>query len=188
MKIHILNEFTTSTWSGGSTTEVLLVPEDGSYAERRFDLRLSCASINKSPSIFTELPGYKRFFTPLEKPLKIMHTDIFLSALLQPYDLYAFNGTDSIRSEGTGRDFNVIYKPELNPQLSVFQAGDTSNLKIKANALVAFFSLEEGVLEIDGKEIELPAFSLCKLESQETVVCNLRNKGEHPLLAVECEL
>lgn len=188
MKIHINTQFTTSTWSGGSTTELLIIPEDGNYAERCFDLRLSCASVDQSPSIFTELPGYKRFFTPLENSLHIMHTDMFLSANLRPYDLYAFNGTDSIRSQGTGRDFNVIYKPELNPRLSVFRPGDTSNLTVSPNALNAFFTLEGGLLEVDGKEIELPAFSLCRLETSEQEVCSVCNQGEYPLLLVECVL
>lgn len=190
MKTHISTQFSTSTWSGGSTTELLLIPSGGSYAERRFDLRLSCASVEKSPSDFTPLPGYKRFFTPLENPLHIMHTDIFLSAYLQPYDLYAFNGTDAIRSEGSGRDFNVIYKPELNPRLSVFREGDTSNLTISPHALNVFFTLAEGRLEIDGQEIKLPAFSLCRLETSETEaeVCAVCNTGEHPLLLTECVL
>ena len=43
MKIRHLTagDFRTSTWSGGTTTELFLYPENGSYAQREFLFRIS---------------------------------------------------------------------------------------------------------------------------------------------------
>lgn len=55
-----------TTWSGGTTTEFYLFPRDGSYKERRFDLRISSATVDLEASDFTLLPDYQRIITPLE--------------------------------------------------------------------------------------------------------------------------
>ena len=38
--------FSTSKWSGGSTTELFIWPKDASYAERRFNIRISTATVD----------------------------------------------------------------------------------------------------------------------------------------------
>ena len=47
--------FITSKWSGGSTTELFIWPKDASYAERRFNIRISTATVDVESSTFTRL-------------------------------------------------------------------------------------------------------------------------------------
>ena len=60
------DQYKVSTWSGGTTTEIFLAPRDGSYADRRFDFRISSATVDLEESDFTPLDGVKRFLTILE--------------------------------------------------------------------------------------------------------------------------
>lgn len=100
--------FKTSEWSGGTTTELFLLPEDGSYKERRFSVRISTALVELESSVFTSLPGVKRFLTPLcpgfllnvngeEKELKYG-------------EVLEFSGDDSVECVGSGRDLNLMLK------------------------------------------------------------------------------
>lgn len=47
-------EFNISRWSGGTTTELFIWPYGASYAERRFSIRISTATVDiadpRSPS------------------------------------------------------------------------------------------------------------------------------------------
>ena len=69
MKIRILDPATrrVTNWSGGTTAELFLYPFDGSYADRRFMVRISSATIDLLESRFTPLPGVTRYLTPLSE-------------------------------------------------------------------------------------------------------------------------
>lgn len=49
----------TSTWSGGTTTQLAIYPEDADYGKRNFTWRLSSATVEAEESVFTSLPGIK---------------------------------------------------------------------------------------------------------------------------------
>ena len=66
-------DFRTSTWSGGTTTELYLYPENGSYAARDFLFRISSATVDLPESDFTALPGVERYITPLAGSFTLTH-------------------------------------------------------------------------------------------------------------------
>lgn len=66
-------DFRTSTWSGGTTTELFLYPENGSYAARDFLFRISSATVDLEESDFTPLQGVERYITPLEGSFVLAH-------------------------------------------------------------------------------------------------------------------
>ena len=53
-------DFVTSTWSGGTTTQLAIAPEGAVYAERSFLWRVSSATVELETSDFTPLPDYNR--------------------------------------------------------------------------------------------------------------------------------
>ena len=53
-------DYRTSCWSGGTTTEIFIWPEDADYAARRFAVRISSATVELEESDFTALPGVTR--------------------------------------------------------------------------------------------------------------------------------
>ena len=51
-----LKDMNTSYWSGGTTTEIFIMPEGASYKDRDFLFRISTARVEKPESDFTLLP------------------------------------------------------------------------------------------------------------------------------------
>ena len=101
-------DFKTTEWSGGSTTEYFIYPEDSAYADRKFKARISSAVIEDEKSVFTYLEGVERYLAPLEGDVTLKINDE--SVILFPYDIIQFYGNDTVLSEGCCRDFNLMLK------------------------------------------------------------------------------
>ena len=101
------DNFHTSTWKGGKTTELFILPERASYKERNFIARLSSATIEISSSEFTMLNGIKRFITPITHPF-LLESNIKKTFLLKPFEVYEFSGDEKTCSYGMSQDFNLM--------------------------------------------------------------------------------
>ena len=55
-----------SSWSGGTTTELSIAPENGNYQSRDFLWRLSSATVELEESTFTSLPDFDRIILTLD--------------------------------------------------------------------------------------------------------------------------
>ena len=101
------DNFHTSTWKGGKTTEILILPEGANYKERNFIARLSSATIETSSSEFTMLNGIKRFITPITHPF-LLESNIKKTFLLKAFEVYEFSGDEKTCSYGMSQDFNLM--------------------------------------------------------------------------------
>jgi len=110
-KIRILKspDYRTTRWDGGITREICLVPEEADYRERNFRVRISSAVIEKEESDFTYLPGVHRFLMMQEGEARLVFED-GSEILLEPFDVYEFEGDTKIRCYGTGTDLNLMLK------------------------------------------------------------------------------
>ena len=54
------DNFKTSGWSGGTTTELFIFPPTADYQQRNFQFRLSTATVEADRSDFTLLNGISR--------------------------------------------------------------------------------------------------------------------------------
>ena len=100
--------FKTTSWSGGTTTELFIWPEGASYAERRFSVRISTASVDIDESVFTPLPGVKRFLTLLCQGFEL---NVNGEEKRLPYgEVLEFSGEDAVTCRGRGRDLNLMLK------------------------------------------------------------------------------
>ncbi len=110
MKIQHLTkkDYKTSTWSGGTTTELFLYPESGDYARRDFLFRISSATVDLEESDFTRLPGVQRYITPLQGAFTLTHPGsdpVHLTPLSAPYP---FPGDIPTHCVGKATDFNLM--------------------------------------------------------------------------------
>jgi environmental stress-induced protein Ves len=94
-------------WAGGTTTELLIYPEQAEYEKRNFLWRISSATIELEESAFTNLPGFNRVLMLLEGNLKIEHED-HGSIQLKPFRQDRFKGEWATKSYGRAIDFNLI--------------------------------------------------------------------------------
>lgn len=107
-----------STWSGGTTTELFIYPEEAEYSERNFDFRISTATVEIEESNFTQLPGYKRILMILQGELFIEHKNQH-SSVLHQYECDEFLGDWETKAKGKVIDFNLMMKAGWNGSLSI---------------------------------------------------------------------
>lgn len=97
---------TSKNWSGGTTTELLIYPENSDYKKVNFDWRISTASVENSYSKFTILPGVRRYIMSLTQAFMIAHEGRWQK--LQPFQVHSFDGGLVTESKGQLIDFNLM--------------------------------------------------------------------------------
>lgn len=102
-------DYATSTWSGGTTTQLAIAPAEASYAARDFLWRVSSATVELDASTFTALPDYERLITTLEGEIALRHNG-GAEIRLRPGEVHAFSGADETRCAGRCTDFNLMLR------------------------------------------------------------------------------
>lgn len=98
-----------SRWTGGTTKQLYIYPEDADYASRNFMMRLSIATTELEQSNFTPLEGVDRVISILEGKLELSHKGHHTS-LLKPHDIDRFKGEWESFAIGKVKDFNLMLK------------------------------------------------------------------------------
>lgn len=109
IKVIKKDEYHTSMWSGGSTTEMFIYPEKSSYKNKDFLFRISSATVKEEKTVFTKLEGIKREIVLLEGDMSLAHDGVE-KVLLMPYEPYIFEGGQNTTSKGKAIDFNLMYQ------------------------------------------------------------------------------
>ena len=102
-------DYVTTSWSGGTTTQLAIAPEGAVYADRDFLWRLSSATVELDHSDFTPLPDYNRFLSVLEGEIQLK-IDAQEPAPLVPGQVVAFDGGVPVESWGQCVDFNLMVR------------------------------------------------------------------------------
>lgn len=106
-----LKDMHTTTWSGGTTTEIFIMPEGASYKDRDFLFRVSTAKVEKPESDFTPLPDYNRIIVSLEGSMTLASGcgggDV---AVLPLETVYSFDGGINTHCIGSARDLNLMLR------------------------------------------------------------------------------
>jgi environmental stress-induced protein Ves len=98
-------------WDGGISKEYYLYPNNTSYQNKDFLIRLSTATIDKKPATFTLIIGYTRYLMMLDKSLelKINGRDI----IKKPFETIIFKSEDDVISNTTGIDYNLMLSEDI---------------------------------------------------------------------------
>ena len=102
-------DYVVSAWSGGTTTQLAIAPDDALYADRSFLWRVSSAVVELEESDFTALPAYWRLIATLEGEIALRHEG-GEPLLLRPLEVHGFDGAWATRSAGRCRDFNLMLR------------------------------------------------------------------------------
>ncbi len=109
INVYKKDEYKTGIWSGGTTTELGIYPNDAQYSERKFIWRLSSATVEIEESEFTPLPDYDRVLIVLNGEVVLVHKEIRVARLAQ-YEQDRFSGAYETKSFGKITDFNLMVK------------------------------------------------------------------------------
>ncbi|MDO5689836.1 MAG: HutD family protein [Tissierellia bacterium] len=105
----------TTDWSGGTTSEILILPEGASASKRDFQLRISTATCELEESVFSDYSGFTRFIAPIDGTLDLSVNGE--SVHLQPFEVFRFRGSDKVIGHSQVRDYNLICLEELDHKL-----------------------------------------------------------------------
>ena len=103
-------DYLTTAWSGGTTTQLLIWPEGADYGRREFGVRISSAVVALEESDFTPLPGVLRYITPLQGGFTLTHPGqdpVAMAAMDAPY---RFSGETPTHCVGMATDLNLMLK------------------------------------------------------------------------------
>ncbi len=160
MEIKILTQkdFSVGRWSGGSTTQLYIYPENGDYGRRDFKVRISSAAVELEESDFTPLPGVTRYITPVTGGFTLTHPGK-PPVVMAPYDApYRFDGGAATHCDGRATDFNLMLK-------GVCGSMEIGEGEVALAPLVCIYPIGGGEVKVDDKLYKLENNSLIVLKN-----------------------
>ena len=152
-KIIKSNTFSIKDWSGGTTTELFIHPENANYRNRNFDFRISTATVELENSIFTPLPNIKRTLMVLDGQMTLNHSGHHTKKL-ERFDSDNFDGEWSTSSKGKCTDFNLMTMGTRDGTVEsmLLEKGNSFDFSLSDNLHFVVLFVYAGKLKI-GKEI-----------------------------------
>lgn len=195
-KIEIVKkeEFKTSSWSGGTTTQFLIYPKEAQYNERNFKWRISSAKVEAEESTFTYLPGISRIIMVINGKLFLEHEGK-KKITLEPFQQDSFMGDITTKSFGKCTDFNLMMREEYTGKLEAFALDSKSQIKIanegsKLYPITDVFYAVNGNIEVEfkNKQFEIQQGDLFYIEiskdKEELYILNKEDKEINIIRAV----
>lgn len=178
-------DFITTKWEGGKTTQLAIYPEEAIFSEKDFLWRISSASFTKLESTFSDFSGYQRYILPLEGKLNLYHDGLY-NRELEKYQVDYFDGSWNTLSQNTSDciDYNFIIKSGNQGKMQILKEGD--EYLLKESAIITVFSMDDFILDInDGKgKRNIEGSSLLVLETKNASKINII-KTKLPVIITE---
>jgi uncharacterized protein len=148
--IYKAEDFKTTKWSGGTTTELYIHPSAATYAAGNFSFRISSATVEIEKSDFTILPGVSRQLMVLKGSIKLSHKNHHVVQLRKNY-IDSFEGSWETSAVGTCVDFNLMTKGQTKGKISsiAVSADKTLNFQLDATCEFLIFYAYDGKLQVD---------------------------------------
>ena len=141
-----------TNWSGGTTSEIFIHPNDASFKLGNYKLRISIATVEVEESIFTPLPDVSRTLMVLEGTLKLDH-DGHHSSELTPFQQDSFSGGWNTKSEGKVIDFNVMTKNNSRATVAYIKLNSDQKIDLKNSNEIEVIHVLNGKLNYNKLEI-----------------------------------
>ncbi len=145
MKIVQLSDASIKTWSGGTTTELFIYPEYSSFSEGNFELRISLATVEQSPTVFTPLPDTHRTLLVIQGTQLLEHQGHH-TADLNAFEQDSFSGDWTTLCQGTSTNFNVMTKGNHHALVAVKNLHPQQALVLGEKSVLSFIYVISGSL------------------------------------------
>lgn len=186
IKIIKKQDYKTTKWSGGETTELFIFPEDANLSDRNFNYRISSATTTDEESVFSDFSGYDRYIMSLTNDLVLKYEGEDFK--LEPFEIFYFDGSKNTISYSEVRDFNLILKKGLQGGLRVESLCEDCTLKT--------FNLSNAIIPVDGnikvkynnEEFTIEKFDTLFIGKNDEIEI-VNNSGEYSrIIVVEMEV
>ena len=138
-----------SKWGGGVTYQLYIAPDGASYAERRFDFRISTAVVELEESAFTPLPGVTRYLTPLGKNGFRLAINGAHPVELAFGEVLRFSGDDDITCYGSGQDLNLMLKGREGDMRCLYGGEETA---LPSAEFIFVYAVEDQLVTLTADE------------------------------------
>lgn len=183
-KIYKTGDYSVSSWSGGTTTQLAIYPENSVYAERDFIWRLSSATVEAEESDFTELPDYNRILAVLKGEVILAYEGV-RTVRLKELEYDYFDGAYKTKSYGKITDYNLMTRKGYEGKIDIVRLTDKSKiLGFKAAMSRGVYAVGGyAVLTLDGNTVMLKDGE--QLVIQDCPVMTVSVMGEGSLIFTE---
>jgi len=156
------SDYLTSTWSGGTTTQVGIAPEGAVYADRTFMWRISSATVDLDVSDFTALPDYDRLIATLDGAIDVTHNGGEVIHLPE-FKVHGFDGGWETRSVGRCRDFNLMTrKGACTGRMEAVEVAPGASVEVRTSEAAAsaanadlILYCAKGAAKVEGVELQV---------------------------------
>jgi len=138
----------TSTWQGGTTTQLAIYPKEAIYKNLDFIFRISTATIEVEESTFTSLPNVSRVIMVLDGELTIQHKNQYTKQL-KKFDTDNFSGDWETSSIGKVTDFNVMTRGSAKANALGFSLLEKSKKEFILNSDIMAIYVSSGAIVIE---------------------------------------
>jgi environmental stress-induced protein Ves len=169
-----------ATWSGGSTTELFIYPDEADLAKRNFELRVSSATVEAEESIFSPFAGYIRHIMPLRGKMRLIHEGRH-AVVLTPSQIDTFEGDWTTQSYGKCTDFNLIHKPEWKGE--IYSASPLLTFPCASNGFTCIYAQDDATrIEVTSEAKSFDA----KLACGDVLIIEMKSKELSRFRILEC--
>lgn len=171
-------EYVTTQWGGGATTQIAIAPAGAQYADRDFLWRVSSATVELEASDFTPLPDYERFLSTLHGVVRVFH-DGGAPLTLTPGNIHRFDGGAVTRSEGTCTDFNLMLrKGKCGGEMRCLHLGERGEARLSPTVgpagarrtFLVYCAEGDGELLAEGKTVRFSKGEAAQAENAEPLL------------------
>lgn len=168
----------TSTWSGGTTTQLAIYPEDADYGKRNFTWRLSSATVEAEESVFTSLPGIERIIMILQGEVVLEHEGRY-KKVLGKFQQDTFSGGWTTRSIGQATDFNLMMREGCQGQLEALMLEKDELRTIAYEDKEEFPYHVQAIYSVNGSvALELPGKESIRLQQGDMALIRDNNESK----------
>ena len=169
----------TNTWSGGTTTQLVIYPKNAQYKNLDFTFRISTATIDVEESTFTVLPNVTREIMVLDGELLIQHKNYYTKQL-KKFDSDSFLGDWHTTSIGKATDFNVMTRGNAKATVEGIYLSEKENKELPLDSnLIAIYVYKGEVC------MEQPSLKIVLLQGDIALIYNEQEGETIKLHAVE---
>jgi uncharacterized protein len=180
----------TTTWTGGTTTELAIYPKDTAYSERNFMWRLSSARVEVENSTFTSLSGIWRLIMVLEGEMALEHENQH-STFLKPFEQDSFSGEWVTKSTGKVKDFNLMLAKGCKGKLGAIKIEKEALFEINvesSNCSDEFISLTEAFYCVKGNiAVAINKTEIFDLNEGDLLLINMEKKSNDLYIKINAE-
>jgi len=150
INIYKAEDFKTTQWSGGSSTELFIHPPTANYTTGDFNFRISSATVEVEESNFTMLLEVSRQLMVLSGSITVSHKDHH-QVQLNKNDVDSFDGNWETSAIGICVDFNLMLKGNTKGKISSVtkSANESVNFQLDSNCEFIIFYAYEGKLQLN---------------------------------------